>query len=119
MDVIQQIIQGSGEVLAKLLLRKEESHEIIVEQPASAKEVGVLVWSLLAAEDYGAAEKLLLKQLNDNFDFELYNTGLEFFNALDKMSDKELEARAYSRRAAEEGAKKLFAVLKKKCGLKT
>ena len=118
MDVIQQIIKGSGEILAKLLFRKEESHEIIVEHAASAREVGVIIWSLLASRDYVAAESLLLKELNDNFDFELYDTGLKFFNALDNLSDEELGNRGYSRDMIEAGAMKMFEILKKKCGLK-
>ena len=118
MDVIQQIIRGSGEILAKFLFRKQEGHEIIVEHAASAREVGILVWSLLASNDYAEAERLLLKELDDHFDFDLYDTGLEFFNALDTLSDQELEDRGYNREKIEEGALKMFQILKKKCGLK-
>ena len=118
MDVIQQMIRGSGEVLAKILFRKEEDHEIIVEYAATSKEVGILIWSLLASEDFGEAERLLLREMRDNFDFDLYETGLEFFNALDKLSDAELESRGYSRARIDDGARKLFQILKDKCGLK-
>ena len=118
MDVIQQMIRGSGEVLAKLLFRKDESREIIVEYAATSKEVGILIWSLLASNDYGEAETLLLKEMRENFDFDLYDTGLEFFSALDKMSDEELEARGYDRDRIDEGARKLFGIVLDRCGLK-
>jgi len=119
MDVIQQMIHGAGEVLAKLLLRREEAHELIVEQAATSKETGILIWSLLAAQDYNEAEKVLLKELRDNFDFDLYDIGVEFFNALDKLSDEELVAHGYSKERIDEGFERQFAVLKDKCGLKT
>ena len=118
MDVIQQMIRGSGEVLAKLLFRKDESREIIVEYAATAKEVGILIWSLLASSDYGEAEELLLKEMRDNFDFDLYDTGLEFFNALDNMSDAELAEHGYDRDRIDEGARRLFAIVLDRCGLK-
>jgi hypothetical protein len=118
MDVIQQIIRGSGEVLAKFLFRKEEDHEIVVEHAASSREVGILIWSLLASNDYGEAEALLLKELDEHFDFDLYDTGLEFFNALDNLSDAELTERGYGRERIDEGARRLFEILKKKCGLR-
>ena len=112
------MMHGAGEVLAKLLLRREEAHELIVEQAATSKETGLLIWSLLAAQDYNEAERILLKELRDNFDFDLYDTGIQFFNALDKLSDEELEARGYARERIEIGFGKQFAILKDKCGLK-
>ncbi|MDR1094029.1 MAG: DUF6483 family protein [Clostridiales bacterium] len=116
MDVIQQIVRGSGEVLAKLLFRKQEGHEAVVEYTASAREAGILIWSLLAARDYNEAEGLLLRELDRNFDFDLYATGIEFFDALDRMSDEGLRERGYSREKIGEGEKRLFRVLKGKCG---
>ena len=118
MDVIQQMIKGSGEILAKLLFRKEEGHEMIVEYAATSKEVGILIWSLLASNDFGEAEALLLKEMRENFDFELYDTGIEFFNALDKLSDDELIAHSYTRERIDEGATRLFQILKDRCGIR-
>ncbi|GHU98641.1 hypothetical protein FACS1894211_02720 [Clostridia bacterium] len=118
MDVIQQMIHGSGEILAKFLFHKEEDHEIVVEYAASSREVGILIWSLLASNDYGEAEALLLRELDDRFDFDLYDTGLEFFNALAQLTDGELAEHSYSREKIDEGAGRLFGILKKKCGLK-
>jgi len=118
MDVIQQMIRGGGEVLAKLLTHKEEAHEIVVEQASASREACILIWSLLAAEDYGEAERMLLKELDYNFDFELYDTGVEFFNALDKLSDAELAAHNYARDRIDAGFQKQFAILIDKCGFK-
>jgi len=112
------MIHGSGEVLAKLLFRKDEEHETIVEYAASASEVGILVWSLLASKDYNDAESLLLGELDRNFDFEVYDTGWEFFYALEKMSDEELFNHGYSREQIWEGERRLVAILMDKCGLR-
>jgi hypothetical protein len=118
MDIIQQMTEGAGKILAKLLTHKEEANEIIVEEATAGRQIGALIWALVESGEVAEAERLLFREMRENFDFDLYNTGLEFFAALNALPDERLNACGYRREQIAEGERTLFEILQSHCGLK-
>lgn len=104
MDVIQQLIEGTAAMLAKIFLgRHTIVREIVVEKAMDADDLSKLLDKNLLEGSINKAENILFEQLEIYPTIDIYKTGLEFFEKLNAMSDEKLAGYSYSREEIVQG----------------
>lgn len=111
MDIIQQAIEGIGLMLAKILHKDIDTHEMVMDMYASDSEVGAVVTALFYAGDYNGAENLLFSELSKNFDLNLYLFGIDFYQKMNALTDEQLSKGNFSREEVASGVKDLQKML--------
>lgn len=111
MDIIQQAIEGIGLMLAKILRKDIDTHELVMEMYASDSEAGAVVTALFYAGDYNGAENLLFSELSKNFDLNLYLFGLDFYQKMNALTDEQLIKGNFTRDEIASGVRDLRKLL--------
>ena len=103
MDFIQQLIEGPAKVLSKIL-GKENAHELVIENHQDdARDIDYLVNVHLREKRFDEAENLLFESMKKSPRSELFNTGIDFYNALSALSDEELSEGNFTRGEVTQG----------------
>ena len=111
-DIIQQMIEGAAAIAAKILTGKTaKKTEIIVEQSMGTENLSIMLHQFVKEGKYNKAENLLFEQLEIYPTIDIYNVGLEFFEELDGLSDKQLEKGSYSRQEIAQGIQDMTRLL--------
>ena len=116
MDVIEQLVHGLAEVLAKILFNKTVPKEVYDQIAAmDLDELDFLLGALIAAGRPEQAEDILFAQFEMNPSRELFDLGTEMYGKISVFSDEQLETFEFSRGEIERGKQdleKLFAAKK-------
>jgi len=103
MDIIQQMLDGMGKMLAKILLGKEAKKEIFVEHAAVGDRLQGKLSALVAEGKINAAEDLLFEELGLFSCPEVYMAGLDFYEHLNSLSEEYLRECDFSKEEIRQG----------------
>ncbi|MCL2797830.1 MAG: DUF6483 family protein [Firmicutes bacterium] len=116
MDVIEQMMRGAAEILAKILFNKTIPKEFYAQIAVmDLDELAFLLSALVTAGRLEQAEEILFTQFELNPSEELYDLGIEMYGQMSVYSDDELKNFDFSREEIDRGIadiEKLFKAVK-------
>lgn len=111
MDVIEQLVRGAAEILAKILFNKSVPKEFYTEIGVlDLDELEFLLGALVAAGRLEQAEEILFTQFELSPSRELYDIGAEMYGRMSAFSDEMLLKFDFSRAEIEQGVTDLEAL---------
>ncbi|MCL2752367.1 MAG: DUF6483 family protein [Firmicutes bacterium] len=98
MDIIEQLINGTAKVLAKILTGAEAKNELFFEtEELSPRDMHYIVHALISQNRLDEAENYMFAQLELAPSLELFRIGLDAYARLAAMSDSELTTGNFTR----------------------
>ncbi len=96
---IEKLIEEFGKTLGKTIFNKKEesSKKININQMSSTEIFKIILNKLFYEGNYDKAEDLIFEELEKNDSPEVYEIAVEFYNALLKKSDEELNEGNFAR----------------------
>ncbi|MDR3318591.1 MAG: DUF6483 family protein [Clostridiales bacterium] len=111
MDIIENMIAGMAQMLAKLLLGKEDKQEIVLETVSVGDTLSARLYALIGEGKINEAENMLFDELKLFSSADVYLAGLDFYEYLNRLPDKELEAANFTRAEIEQGLSDLLKIM--------
>jgi len=103
MDTIENMIEGIGKMLAKLLLNKVPKQELVLDLVCVGENLQAKLYYLVSEGKINEAENLLFEELRLYSAPESYAAGLEFYDYLNSLPIEFLEANDFTKAEIEQG----------------
>ena len=102
MDDITKILQGAGEVLAKIFTGKELKNDLFAEfENIEPEDIYTISMALVAEGKFNEAEDFLFANIEKNYTNELFVLGESLIQSVIDLGDERLKANDYSLEDAE------------------
>jgi len=103
MDTIEQMIEGIGKMLAKILLNKEPKQEFVIEHLSAGETLHAKLDYMISEGKINEAENLLFEELMIFSSAEVYAAGLEFYAYLNSLPEEFLHENNFSKEEIRQG----------------